>query len=195
LYNSQKSDVMLEKLKNFQGEVAENTRNFKEDFNQLENILGSKNARISILQQQIDYYNNIIKENSRPYGMELSIFMTASDRSKANEVTVAKQEIEKLKSRISGAEAEIVILTDTKNNTEHMTETIDTAITALENIKTQWNVIGAKYKSLLESVDNISPDLLALMLTADLDTAKDNWQDLKNYADKLYEGAKIVQGE
>jgi non-hemolytic enterotoxin B/C len=108
-------------------------------------------------------------------------------------IASAQQEIEQLKSRISGAEAEVVILTDAKNKTEHMAATVGTAVTALENIKTQWDVIGVKYKSLLKSVDQISPDLLALMITADLDTAKDNWQDLKNYADKLYEGAKLVK--
>lgn len=53
---------------------------------------------------------------------------------------------------------------------------------------------GEKYKSLIDSVDNISLDLFDEIIRADLDTAKDNWQDLKNYADKLYEGAKIVQG-
>ncbi|MDC2866857.1 non-hemolytic enterotoxin subunit C [Bacillus sp. BP-3] len=201
LYNSQKLDVLLEKLKNFQGEIAENTRNFKEDFNQLENILESTNAGIPLLQQRIENCNNTIKENYDKRGgyIALSVFMppigipliVTTDKNIAS----AQQEIEQLKSRISGAEAEVVILTDAKNKTEHMAATVGTAVTALENIKTQWDVIGVKYKSLLKSVDQISPDLLALMITADLDTAKDNWQDLKNYADKLYEGAKTAQNE
>lgn len=147
LYNSQKLDVLLEKLKNFQGEIAENTRNFKEDFNQLENILESTNAGIPLLQQRIENCNNTIKENYDKRGgyIALSVFMppigipliVTADKNIAS----AQQEIEQLKSRISGAEAEVVILTDAKNKTEHMAATVGTAVTALENIKTQWGTV------------------------------------------------------
>ncbi len=82
-----------------------------------------------------------------------------------------------------------------KNKTEHMAATVGTAVTALENIKTQWGTVGKKYKSLIDSVDNISLDLFDEIIRADLNTAKDNWQDLKNYTDKLYEGAKIAQNK
>ncbi|MEH6892537.1 HBL/NHE enterotoxin family protein [Bacillus sp. JJ864] len=198
LDNSQEVDGLLEKLITFRNEMAEDTRSFKADSNQLKSILESTNAGIPLLQQQIDNFNNIIKQNYDNRGgyIALSVFMppvgipliVTADKNIAS----AQQEIEQLKSRISGAEAELVILTDAKNKTEHMTETIDTAITALQNISNQWHTIGAKYDSLLKNVDKINPDRLALLKT-DLKIAKDSWQDLKNYADKLYEGAKIVQ--
>lgn len=54
---------------------------------------------------------------------------------------------------------------------------------------------GEKYKSLIDSVNDISLDQFDEIIRADLDTAKDNWQDLKNYTDKLYEGAKIAQNK
>lgn len=198
LKNSQEVDGLLEKLKTFRNTMAEDTRSFKEDSNQLKSILESTNAGIPLLQQQISNYNNIIKENYDKRGgyIAAAVFMppvgipliVTADKNIAS----AQQEIEQLKSRISGAEAELVILTDAKNKTEHMTETIDTAITALQNISNQWRTIGAKYDSLLNNVDRINPDRLAL-LKIDLKIAKDSWQDLKNYADKLYEGAKIVK--
>ncbi len=198
LKNSQEVDGLLEKLKTFRNTMAEDTRSFKDDSNQLKSILESTNAGIPLLQQQISNYNNIIKENYDKRGgyIALSVFMppvgipliVTADKNIAS----AQQEIEQLKSRISGAEAELVILTDAKNKTEHMTATIDTAITALQNISNQWHTIGSKYDSLLKNVNNINPDQHAL-LKIDLKIAKDSWQDLKNYADKLYEGAKIVQ--
>ncbi|PFC74920.1 enterotoxin [Bacillus cereus] len=200
LKNSQEVDGLLEKLKTFRNTMAEDTRSFKDDSNQLKSILESTNAGIPLLQQQIDNFNNIIKENNDKRGgyIALSVFMppvgipliVTADKNIAS----AQQEIEQLKSRISGAEAELVILTDAKNKTEHMTETIDTAIDALQNISNQWHTIGAKYNSLLKNIDKINPDRLAI-IKADLKIAKDSWQDLKNYADKLYEGAKIVQKE
>lgn len=198
LENSQEVDGLLEKLITFRNEMAEDTRSFKEDSNQLKSILESTNAGIPLLEQQISNYNNTIKENYDKRGgyIALSVFMppvgipliVTADKNIAS----AQQEIEQLKSRISGAQAELVILTDAKNKTEHMTETIDTAITALQNISNQWHTIGAKYDSLLKNVDKINPDRIAL-LKIDLKIAKDSWQDLKNYADKLYEGAKVVQ--
>ncbi|PDY53417.1 non-hemolytic enterotoxin subunit C [Bacillus toyonensis] len=200
LKNSQEVNGLLEKLKTFRNTMAEDTRSFKDDSNQLKSILESTNAGIPLLQQQIDNFNNIIKENNDKRGgyIALSVFMppvgipliVTADKNIAS----AQQEIEQLKSRISGAEAELVILTDAKNKTEHMTETIDTAIDALQNISNQWHTIGAKYNSLLKNIDKINPDRLAI-IKVDLKIAKDSWQDLKNYADKLYEGAKIVQKE
>ncbi len=198
LKDSQEVDGLLEKLKTFRNKMAEDTRSFKADSNQLISILESTNAGIPLLQQQINNYNNTIKENYDKRGgyIALSVFMppvgipliVTADKNIAS----AQQEIEQLKSRISGAEAELVILTDAKNKTEHMTATIDTAIDALQNISNQWHTIGSKYNSLLKNVDKINPDRIAL-LKIDLKIAKDSWQDLKNYADKLYEGAKIVQ--
>ncbi|SFQ92851.1 non-hemolytic enterotoxin B/C [Bacillus mycoides] len=198
LKDSQEVDGLLEKLKTFRNKMAEDTRSFKADSDQLISILESRNAGIPLLQQQIDNYNNTIKENYDKRGgyIALSVFMppvgipliVTADKNIAS----AQQEIEQLKSRISGAEAELVILTDAKNKTEHMTATIDTAITALQDISNQWHTIGAKYDSLLKNVDKINPDQLAF-IKIQLKIAKDSWQDLKNYADKLYEGAKSVQ--
>ncbi|ALZ64501.1 hypothetical protein FORC13_p016 (plasmid) [Bacillus cereus] len=45
---------------------------------------------------------------------------------------------------------------------------------------------------MLKNIDKINPDRLAI-IKVDLKIAKDSWEDLKNYANKLYEGAKIVQ--
>lgn len=198
LKDSQEVDGLLENLKTFRNKMAEDTRSFKADSNQLTSILESTNAGIPLLQQQINNYNNIIKENYDKRGgyiaaavlmppVGIPLIVTADKN-----IASAQQEIEQLKSRISGAEAELVILTDAKNKTELMTATIDTAIDALQNISNQWHTIGSKYDSLLKNVDNINPDRLTL-LKIDLKIAKDSWQDLKNYADKLYEGAKIVQ--
>ncbi|PGP74970.1 enterotoxin, partial [Bacillus cereus] len=137
LENSEEVDKLLERLKTFRDTMAEDTRSFKDDSNQLMSILESKNSGISLLQQQIDYYNNIIEKNSSKR-MELAIFEPQSVRAQAREeIKFAQQEIEKLKSRISVVEPEVAILTDAKNKTEHMTAAIDPAITALQNISNQ----------------------------------------------------------
>ena len=98
----------------------------------------------------------------------------------------AEREIANLKDRISGAQAEVAILTDVKNKTTNMTETIDAAITALQNISNQWYTVGAKYNNLLQNVKGISPEEFTFI--KDLHTAKDSWKDVKDYTEKLHEG-------
>lgn len=193
LKNGQEVDVLLEKLKTFRDKMAEDTRSFKADSQQLNTILESTNNGIPHLQQQIENCNNTIKQNydSRDGYIALSVFMPPVGIPIIveidNNIASAQQEIEQLISRISGAEAELVILSDVKNKMEHMTATIDTAITALENIKTQWETVGAKYKSLLDNVDKIDPDKLPIIMKIKLETAKNSWQDLKYYVDRLAE--------
>ncbi|MGH1328992.1 HBL/NHE enterotoxin family protein [Bacillus pretiosus] len=198
LENSEELNKILERLKTFRDKMSEDTRSFKDDSNQLTSILASTNAGIPQLKQRIDDCNNIIKESNDKIigggvlavlslGGSTAMIVTAKSN-KSN----AEQEIEQLKSKISGVEKELVILTDAKNKTEDMTATIDDAIDALQNISNQWHIMESKYDSLLKNIDNINPDRLAL-IKIQLKIAKDSWQDLKNYADKLYEGAKIVQ--
>ena len=63
-----------------------------------------------------------------------------------------------------------------------MTETIDAAITALQNISNQWYTVGAKYNNLLQNVKGISPEEFAF-IKEDLNTAKDSWKDVKDYTE------------
>lgn len=198
LENSEEVNGLLGRLITFRNSISEDTRSFKEDSNQLNSILNNTNGGISLLQQQIDNYNNTIKQNYDKRGGYIAIaalmpwvgipLIENADK----DIAAAQKEIEQLKAQISGAQAELVIVTDAKNKMEHMATTIDTAITATENIKKQWETIGAKYNSLLQDIDFIDPEVLTT-IKDDLSIAKDSWQDLKNYADKLYEGAKIVQ--
>ncbi len=79
--------------------------------------------------------------------------------------------------------------------TEYLTNTIDTAITALQNISNQWHTMGAKYHSLLQNVDSISPEELVFM-KEDLSIAKDSWKNIKDYAEKIYaEDIQVVDRE
>lgn len=103
------------------------------------------------------------------------------------DIANAEREIANLKDRISGAQAEVAILTDVKNKTTNMTETIDAAITALQNISNQWYTVGAKYNNLLQNVKGISPEEFTF-IKEDLHTAKDSWKDVKDYTEKLHEG-------
>lgn len=103
------------------------------------------------------------------------------------DIANAEREIASLKNRISGSQAEVAILTDAKNKTTNMTETIDAAITALQNISNQWYTVGAKYNNLLQNVKGISPEEFTF-IKEDLNTAKDSWKDVKDYTEKLHEG-------
>jgi len=195
LNNQSEVDKLLGNLKTFRNRMAEDTKSFKDDANQLTSILASTNAGIPLLQQQINTYNDSIKKSNDMViaGAALCVALITCLAGgpmiavAKKDIANAEREIENLKARISGAQAEVAILTDVKNKTINMTETIDAAITSLQNISNQWYTIGAKYNNLLQNVKGISPEEFTF-IKEDLNTARDSWQDVKNYTEKLHEG-------
>ncbi|MGM0865426.1 MAG: HBL/NHE enterotoxin family protein [Bacillota bacterium] len=111
------------------------------------------------------------------------------------ELDNAQSEIQNLTGEISQAQLQVAGLTNIKNQTEYLTDTIDIAITALQNISNQWYSMGAKYNTLLQNVDSISPEDL-VFIKEDLNIAKDSWNSIKEYAEKIYaEDIKIVDSK
>ncbi|MBC6974782.1 alpha-helical pore-forming toxin family protein [Bacillus sp. Xin] len=108
------------------------------------------------------------------------------------ELDNAQAEIQKITGQISQAQLQVAGLTNIKNQTEYLTNTIDIAITALQNISNQWHTMGKKYDSLLQNVESISPNDL-VFIKEDLNIAKDSWKNIKDYAEKIYaEDIKVV---
>ncbi|KEK24090.1 non-hemolytic enterotoxin subunit C [Bacillus gaemokensis] len=198
LNNQNEVDRLLGNLKTFRNRMVEDTKSFKDDSNQLTSILASTNAGIPLLQQQINTYNDSIKKSNDMViaGAALCVALITCLAGgpmiaiAKKDIANAEREIENLKARISGAQAEVAILTDVKNKTINMTETIDAAITSLQNISNQWYTIGAKYNNLLQNVKGISPEEFTF-IKEDLNTAKDSWQDVKKYTEKLHEDVKV----
>ncbi|MEI5908045.1 HBL/NHE enterotoxin family protein [Bacillus spongiae] len=127
-----------------------------------------------------------------PLGVTLIAGGTASLGGGTTGIILAKQEmddakaaIEELTGQISQAEIQVAGLTNVKNQTEYMMDTIDIAITALQNISNQWYTMGSKYNSLLQNVDFIDPDDF-FFISEDLSVAKDSWNNIKEYAEKIY---------
>jgi non-hemolytic enterotoxin B/C len=110
-------------------------------------------------------------------------------------ISDAEAEIKKLTGSVTDAQVQIAGLTAIKQQTEYLTNTIDTAITALQNISNQWHTMGYKYNSLIKNVEFISPEDL-VFIKEDLNVAKDSWKDIKEYAEKIYaEDIKVVDNE
>ena len=60
------------------------------------------------------------------------------------ELDNAQAEIQKITGQVTTAQLEVAGLTNIKTQTEYLTNTIDTAITALQNISNQWYTMGSK---------------------------------------------------
>ncbi|WP_423242940.1 HBL/NHE enterotoxin family protein [Bacillus cereus] len=195
LKNEKEVDVLLGDLKTFRNRMERDTTSFKNDSNQLNSILASTNAGIPVLQQQINAYNDLIKKSNNMVitgGILCSSLLACIAggpmiANALNEIARAEREIANLKEKISGAQKDVVILTDINIKTANMTNTIDAAITALQKISNQWHTVGAKYNNLLKNVKDISPEEFAF-IKEDLNTARDSWKDIKDYTEKLNEG-------
>ncbi|PDY96914.1 enterotoxin [Bacillus thuringiensis] len=102
------------------------------------------------------------------------------------EMDKAQEEIMNITGQITQAQLEVAGLTNLKEQTESLTETIDIAITALQNLSTKWDVVGSKYKSLLKNIAVMDPNDL-FFIKEDLDVAKDSWKEVRDTAANLYE--------
>lgn len=195
LKNEKEVDVLLGELKTFRNRMEKDTISFKSDSKQLNSILASTNAGIPVLQQQINTYNDLIKKSNDMViagGILCSSLLACIAggpmiANALNEISRAEREIANLKEKISGAQIDLAILEDINNKTTNMTNTLDTAITALQRISNQWHTVGAKYNNLLKNVKEISPEEFTF-IKEDLNTARDGWKDIRDYIEKLREG-------
>ncbi|ANS51829.1 hypothetical protein BM86_34670 [Bacillus thuringiensis] len=66
-------------------------------------------------------------------------------------------------------------------------EKIDQAIIALTKMKEHWDMMGSDYKVLIEQLDFIQPSKLSMLLE-NLETAKDEWNDISKKAELVANG-------
>lgn len=102
-----------------------------------------------------------------------------------NKLKEANAQITKLTMQLKDTDLQVAALKVASDQTKTFADTINTAIDSAETLKDQWTTMGAKYKSLMDNIDEISPSSLAFV-KEDLKTAKDSWLNIKSYADTLY---------
>ncbi|MGF9767077.1 HBL/NHE enterotoxin family protein [Bacillus albus] len=200
-------DRLVQDLKAFRGKLELDTQNLKTDANKITDILAGQDAGIPLMQKQIEANQTLIEENNKVYiassvATALGAYLTASVVcaplgagalgggiygvvTSQEQIKKAQEEIIKLTENISTAKQQVTKLTILKNNTNNLTETIDAAITSLENVKNQWQTMGAKYKSLNDNADKINPDKLAKIIKVDLKIAKGSWEQVNKYAENI----------
>ncbi|PFN14776.1 non-hemolytic enterotoxin subunit C [Bacillus cereus] len=199
LDNQNKSDVLLNTLISFRNKMTVDTQHYKIDVEDVSAILAEHETSIPLLKQQIEYYNDIIRTNNDTilYGeilcaIGLWIIGGPMIDVAMDEIASAEKEMQKLMSQISGIQDESVCLTNIKNKASYLTSTIDVAIDSLQNISDRWHTIGAKYNSLLQNLYSIDPNEWTF-IKEDLNTAKDSWQNLSDYASELNKGIHEVE--
>ncbi|WP_454432340.1 hypothetical protein [Bacillus thuringiensis] len=111
-----------------------------------------------------------------------------------NKLKEANSQIAKLTMQLKDTDLQVAALKVASDQTKTFADTINTAIDSAETLKDQWTTMGAKYKSLMDNIDEISPSSLAFV-KEDLKTAKDSWLNIKSYADTLYSKITISIGK
>lgn len=204
--NKKQVTDLVEDLKSFRKKLEDDTKNLKGNAEKIVNILTSQDAGIPLFQQQIEANKALIDENNKIYigssvatafsvylilspfapigaaGLGGSIFGVVSSQ---QQIIKAQEEIIKLTQNISMAKLQSARLTVVQGDIKNLTDTIDKAIVSAENIKTSWDVMGTKYDSLINSAQKVDPEFLAMDITADLDTAKEHWMDIRKYAENI----------
>ncbi|MGE6509880.1 HBL/NHE enterotoxin family protein [Bacillus cereus] len=203
--NKEAADKLVTDLKAFRGKLESDTNGLKTDAEKISNVLTSNEAGIPLKMQQIETNQKIIDENNKlqiaagfsialgPFVMATPLFFLGvpmigagiyGTTTTKQQIEQAQKEIVQLTTELSAMNQQVAKLTVLKNNTSNLTATIDLAITATENIKKQWETIGAKYNTLLQDIDFIDPDALSL-IKDDLDIAKQAWDDVRKAAENI----------
>ncbi|MEI5908044.1 HBL/NHE enterotoxin family protein [Bacillus spongiae] len=200
--NKKNTDDLLSEFVSFRQKMAEDSRSFNFDIDEVMHAISTRDSGIPLLQQQIEQHNESIKKNQDLIiaGAFLCVTiigciaggpMIASAKSN---IDFANGEISKLNSEITESQAAITNLTTIKSQISYLNDTINVAINSLQNMSNQWNVVAAKYSSLLQNIETIDPDVF-IFIEEDLSIARDSWEDLKEYANKLYEGTQLGEEE
>ncbi|PFI16923.1 non-hemolytic enterotoxin subunit B [Bacillus cereus] len=204
--NKDQVTKLVDDLKSFRGKLEKDTQNLKGNAEKIVNILTGEEAGIPLFQQQIEANKALIDENNKIYiassvataagaYLFLSPFAPIGAPilgggiygvvSSQQQIIKAQDQIIKLTQDISMAKLQSARLTIVQSDIKNLTDTIDKAIVSLENIKTAWDGMGTKYDSLIKSAKAVDPEFLAMDITADLDTAKDHWEQIRKYAENI----------
>lgn len=193
-------------LISFRDKLGDDTKNLKGNAEKIVNILTGQEAGIPLFQQQIEANKALIDENNKIYiassvataagaYMVLSPFAPIGAPilgggiygvvSSQQQIIKAQEEIITLTQNISMAKLQTARLTVVQGDIKNLTDTIDKAIVSAENIKNSWDVMGAKYDSLINIAGKVDPDLLAANIMGDLETAQKHWTDIRGYAEAI----------
>ncbi|MES5957190.1 HBL/NHE enterotoxin family protein [Bacillus fungorum] len=107
-----------------------------------------------------------------------------------NEVNNAINANKEITKGISATEQQILVLDAAKVQLNYLANTISQAIDSLQNISNAWGSLSSGYKSLAENLKDVDPEDFdpdaKEFIIDDLDTAKDSWKDIEEYAENLY---------
>ncbi|PEP96976.1 HBL/NHE enterotoxin family protein [Bacillus toyonensis] len=96
----------------------------------------------------------------------------------------AKVELEKTSKKLTAANIALGTLKGAQSSVTNLHTAVGEAREALAHISTQWGTTYAKYETLLDDIDTMSPEELNL-IKSDLEVAKNSWIDLKAWAEKI----------
>lgn len=186
-----KVDNVLDKLKQFRITIADNSQRLKSNSTQFIGMATSLHENIPFLKQQIETQQTIIKQyqDKMKTGELLQkglmgcigepLIADAQDKIKS-----AEQTIQDLKIRMYGVQLEVSQMIDATAKMIYMTETIDTAIDAVQSMSDYWGTTSAKYQALLNNVENIT-NVDASFIKEDLHVTKESWESIQELAKQL----------
>jgi len=96
----------------------------------------------------------------------------------------ATKQLQNLQEKNKQVDLEILKLNQLKNQLDAYSETLNFAITALQNINNRWHVVQTQYTSLIRDIQQIHPDQIDF-IKEDLKSAYKSWNDVKQSVQKI----------
>ncbi|WP_410991129.1 HBL/NHE enterotoxin family protein [Bacillus cereus] len=191
LAQKNKVDNVLDKLKQFRDIISGDSQRLKGDSVQFIAMATSLNENIPFLKQQIETQQIIIKQYQDQMktgellqkvlmGCIGEPFITNAE----DKIKSAEQTIHDLKIKMYGLQWEVSQMIDATAKMIYMTETIDTAIDAVQNMSNYWKTTSAKYHVLLKNVANTT-NVDFSFIKDDLHVTKESWESIQELAKQL----------
>lgn len=191
LTSKENVDSVLKQLKQYRNTLSDLSQNLKRDTVPFIAMATSTNTSIPILKQQIETQQNIIKncQDQIKTGELLQKILLGCIgepmiTNAEDNIKIAEQTIHDLKIKMYGAQWEVAQIIDATSKVIFMTETIDTAIDAVQHLSSYWCTISAKYHVLLNNIQNIN-DINNTFIREDLLVARESSENIQKFTNQL----------
>ncbi|WP_420974212.1 HBL/NHE enterotoxin family protein [Bacillus thuringiensis] len=201
LYQSNKLEKesvtsLLTSLNTFREKLTENTKQFKGNATELSHRMAGNSALVTSLNTSLQLYKKQLAdeiESRISLGVVVPLTLVpiigiplwGLYGMQSDDISKTENEIEILTKKISGVESQSVVLISASETSKQFADKIDTAIDSVQGLSHQWNIVDAKYSTLLQNIETLGPDELEL-LEIEVHIAQDSWKNLMEYATSTY---------
>ncbi|MEI5907209.1 HBL/NHE enterotoxin family protein [Bacillus spongiae] len=184
--NQHKVNTIISTFQTYRSDLSKDVRAFQNDSDELIAQLEGEQSYISSLEKEISSLKKGIEEDKIiiAIGAIGGIFGIPA-------IIIAEKNLREKQARLkdkqailSDVKAEIEVLKTLNKQVGNFSSTIDNVISSLTDMSNQWSTMSSKMAVLMDHVNDVDVNL-SVFVIPDINTAKQDWEGVKAYAEAL----------